>query len=152
MAEVERLYDQLRRCYEGEAWHGPSVKEVLAGITAGLASRRPIAGGHSIWEIVRHIAAWEGIVTRRLRGEAVAKVTPDEDWPPAADAGEAAWKEALEHLEHTHKELEKRVRALPEERLAALATGQKYSIYVMLHGAVQHNLYHAGQIALLKKG
>jgi uncharacterized damage-inducible protein DinB len=151
LGEVERLYDQLRRSYEGDAWHGPSLKELLKGVIADQAARRPVAGAHTIWELVNHIAAWEGIATRRLRGEACANVPPEQDWPPAGEPSQAAWEQALEHLDRTHRELEKRVRALPEERLTGLVTGHKYSVYVMLHGVVQHNLYHAGQIALLKK-
>jgi uncharacterized damage-inducible protein DinB len=151
LAETERLYDQLRRSYEGEAWHGPSLKEALAGISAEQASRRGIGGAHSVWEMVHHLAAWQGIAIRRLRGEACAHVTPEQDWPPVEDRSPEAWAKALEHLERTERELEKRVRALPEERLTGLVTGHKYSIYVMLHGVVQHNVYHAGQIALLKK-
>ena len=151
MAEIERLYDQLRRSYEGEAWHGPSIREALAGVSAEQASRRSIAGAHSVWELVHHIAAWQGIAIRRLRGEACAHVPPEQDWPPVEETSPEAWAKALEHLERTERELEKRVRALPEERLTGLVTGHKYSIYVMLHGVVQHNIYHAGQIALLKK-
>jgi uncharacterized damage-inducible protein DinB len=123
------------------------VGKLLKGVTADQAARRPVAGGHTIWELVNHIAAWEGIATRRLRGEAWAP----QDWPPMPEVADAAWVQALEHLDRTHRELEKRVRVLPEERLTGLVTGHKYSVYVMLHGVVQHNLYHAGQIALLKK-
>ena len=68
MTEIERILDQLRRAYEGEAWHGPSVREVLAGVTAEQARERPLANAHSIWELVHHIAVWESVGRRRLEG------------------------------------------------------------------------------------
>jgi uncharacterized damage-inducible protein DinB len=65
MNEVQRIVDQLRRAFEGEAWHGPAVMQILEGITAAQAAAHPASGAHSIWEIVLHIAAWEGAVSRR---------------------------------------------------------------------------------------
>lgn len=59
MTEIQRIVDQLNRAFEGEAWHGPAVMDILEGITAQQAAARPFNGTHSIWEIVLHIAAWE---------------------------------------------------------------------------------------------
>jgi len=75
MNETERIADQLKRAFHGEAWSGPSVREVLQGVTADIAAKRPIADAHSIWELVHHITAWVDIVRRRVAGEAVT-VTP----------------------------------------------------------------------------
>ena len=61
MSEIERMLDQLKRAFEGEAWHGPSVKEAIAGVTAAQAHARPLANAHSIWELVQHIAVWEAV-------------------------------------------------------------------------------------------
>src|SRR5437762_14169982 len=69
MNEIERILDQLKRAYEGGAWHGPSVKEVLNGVTAEQAQARPIQNGHTIYELVRHIAVWEDVGRRRLQGD-----------------------------------------------------------------------------------
>lgn len=80
MTEVERIVDQLNRAFEGEAWHGPAVVEILEGITAPQAAARPLHGAHSIWEITLHIAAWERAVLRRLHGER-AELLTEEDWP-----------------------------------------------------------------------
>ena len=150
MSEVERMVDQLRRAYEGEAWHGPPLKEILAGITAEQAARRPVANAHSVWELVLHIAAWESIVRRRLAGEAV-EATPEQDWPPVRDTGQVAWRSALADLERGHLQLRQSIALLADDQLSGKAPGKDYSLYVMLHGVVQHDLYHAGQIALLKK-
>ena len=69
MTEVGRIVDQLNRAFEGEAWHGPAVVEILEGITAQQAATRPLNGAHSIWEITLHIAAWERAVLLRLQGD-----------------------------------------------------------------------------------
>jgi len=151
MAEVEHIADQLRRAFEGKAWHGPSVREVLAGVTAEQAARHPLPDAHSIWEIVVHIGVWEAFVRRRLEGEVITDVPPEQDWPPVADTSEAAWKRTLEDLERGHQRLRKVISELPESRLSETVSGMGYSVYFMLHGVVQHDLYHAGQIALLKK-
>ena len=150
MTEVERIVDQLRRAYEGEAWHGPSLRELLDRVAAAQAARRPLPQAHTIWELVLHIAAWESIVRRRLGGEAV-EATPEQDWPPVPDTGDAAWKKALDDLHRGHLALRQAIDTLTDEQLRQKVVGQKYSVYAMLHGVVQHDLYHAGQIALLKK-
>ena len=150
MSEVDRIADQLRRAYEGEAWHGPPLKQILAGVTAEQAARRPVANAHTIWELVLHIAVWESVVRRRLAGE-VTDPSPEQDWPPVRDTSEAAWKKALADLEHGHLQLRQSVATLNDTQLSDKVPGKNYSRYGMLHGVVQHDLYHAGQIALLKK-
>ncbi|MGH9650586.1 MAG: DinB family protein [Terriglobales bacterium] len=150
MSEVERIVDQLRRAYEGEAWHGPPLKQILAGVTAEQAARRPVANAHAIWELVLHIAVWESVVRRRLAGE-VTDPSPEQDWPPGRDTSEAAWKKALADLEHGHLQLRQSIALLSDDQLSDKAPGKDYSLYGMLHGVIQHDLYHAGQIAPLKK-
>ncbi|HSC78502.1 MAG TPA: DinB family protein [Candidatus Acidoferrales bacterium] len=150
MTEVERIADQLRRAYEGEAWHGPPLKEILTGVTAEQAAHRVVPNGHTIWELVHHIGAWESIVRRRLGGEAV-KATPEMDWPPVGDTSEAAWKNALDALERGNLQLRQAIADLSDDQLRQKVVGEKYSVYGMLHGVIQHDLYHAGQIAILKK-
>jgi hypothetical protein len=151
MNELDRIRDQLQRAYDGAAWHGPPLRKLLTDVTAATAARKPIPGAHSIWTLVRHVSAWQRVVTRRLAGERIDALPPDEDFPPVVDPSESAWKTALEELASSHRQLAEAIIRLPEDRLDELAPGQKYSVYVMLHGVVQHNLYHAGQIAILKK-
>jgi uncharacterized damage-inducible protein DinB len=150
MNQVELIVDQLQRAYAGEAWHGPSIKEVLDGITAGQALATPIAGAHSIWEVTMHIGAWMSAARRRLAGDP-AKLTPQEDWPPMDARNPDAWRQTLDALEQEHNQLRAAISALPESSLWNLAPGKDHSVEFMLHGVIQHNLYHAGQIALLKK-
>ena len=155
MTEVERILDQLKRAYEGSAWYGSSVREVLNFVTAEQAHARPFAEAHSIWELTHHIAVWENAARRRLSGDrAQIEISSPEDWPPADDPSEAAWEKTKEAVKQTHDDLVKAVAVFPDSRLNEQVPGKTesyYNFYYMFSGIVQHELYHAGQIALLKK-
>jgi uncharacterized damage-inducible protein DinB len=153
MSEAAHIADQLRRAFDGEAWHGDSLFEILEGVTAARAAARPIKGAHTIWELVLHIAAWDGAVLRRLGGVAV-ELSDAENFPPVTDVGEAAWRAALTQVRRAHHDLIAAVGGLSDSQLYDMVPGKEgehYTFYYMLHGVVQHELYHAGQIALLKK-
>jgi uncharacterized damage-inducible protein DinB len=150
MSEAKRIKDQLRRAFEGEAWHGPSLMEVLAQVTAEQAAAKPIAAAHSIWELVLHIAFWEEISRKRIEGDD-SKYQAEDGLFTITDSSENAWQQAIEKLRSTNESLREAVAKLDDEKLQEKAAGQEYSIYFLLHGVIQHDLYHAGQIALLKK-
>jgi uncharacterized damage-inducible protein DinB len=149
-SEVERIKSQLQRAFAGEAWHGPSVLELIADVDAAKAAAHPITGAHSIWELVLHIAAWDKAVSTRLSGERGA-VSDAENFPVVDDFSETAWQKAIETMKQTHHELMEVVILVDESRLDEPVLEGMSSVYVHLHGAIQHELYHAGQIALLKK-
>ncbi len=149
--ELERIEEQLRRAFERDAWHGPSVLETLQGITATQAHAHPIVGAHSIWEVVLHLSATYGLVLRRLRGEG-AQLSAAEDWPLVPPATEASWQEAVGALRRHNAELRDAVRAFPADRLdQPLVPDPPYTAYTQFIGITQHDLYHAGQISLLKR-
>ncbi len=150
MNEIERIIDQIRRAYDGDAWHGLPLRAILDGITAEAAAARPIGDAHSIREIVRHITFWHDGVRRRIDGEVV---DPDEreQWPAAVEDGEPGWSRELADLERAHLALSEAIGRLSDQDLEGPVPGKPYPVYVLLHGLVQHNLFHAGQIALLKK-
>ena len=146
--ETARIADQLRRSCSGPAWHGPSLSELLEGVTEELAARRAVAGGHTIHELVLHITAWMRAARERLTATAPIDLTLEEDWPPA----DGPWSAALANLGSEARALEEAVLLFPDERLDRRAPAhQPQSYYGLLHGVIQHNLYHAGQIALLRK-
>ena len=151
MKEVERIADQLRRAHEGGAWHGPSVRELLAGVTAEQAGARPFEGAHSIRELVEHMEAWERAILRRLGGDPAQIYRTEEDWAAARDAGEDAWQAAQRKLADTDAALREAILRLDDARLDEPILEGMSSRYVSLHGAVQHTLYHAGQIAVVKR-
>lgn len=153
-SETFLLADQLRRAFDGDAWHGPALMELLEDMDAATAAAKPIAHVHSIWELVLHIEVWDQAAIVRLQGK---QTQPEGDlnFPPVAVHKEAqtkeAWHAAVTAIEHTHDELVRVVEALPVERLYETVPGKPYDFYHNLHGVVQHELYHAGQIAILKK-
>src|ERR1700694_2627899 len=141
MTEIERILEQLKRSYEGEAWHGPSVCEALAGVTADQAHARPLANAHSIWELVQHIAVWENVGRRRLEGDrAQIDISSPEDWPPPDDASEAAWEQAQASLHRGHQALREAIARVPESRLDEPLFDGMSTVYVTLHGVIQHDL------------
>jgi len=150
-SEIDRLDEQLRRALEGEAWHGPSVLESLAGLSAAQAASRPIADAHSIWELVLHLASDYDLVLRRLAGDG-RPYTAAEDWPACPAPTEENWRQTVQELTLLNEKLRQAVRGFPDERLdEPLVPEVPYSAYTQFIGVTQHNLYHGGQIALLKR-
>jgi uncharacterized damage-inducible protein DinB len=150
MSQASNIVDELKRIHDGDAWHGPSLRELLNGVSAQMAASRPISDAHSIWEIVLHIAGWEEVVCRRLDG--IKTDAPSEgDFPPVGEGGEEGWRETLTKLDSIHEQLVKRVSELPDEALGGQVVGADYSIEFLLRGNIRHHVYHTGQIGLLVK-
>ena len=150
MSEINRILDQMDRAFSGEAWHGPDLTQLLNGISSEDASRHPVPGAHSIWELVNHIAAWNTIVQQKSKGEPV-EVTTELDWPPVWEVSDVSWKRSLATLVENRTRLRNHVKTVRDGQLDERVQRENYSQYVLLHGSVQHDLYHAGQIAVLKK-
>jgi uncharacterized damage-inducible protein DinB len=149
--EAERLAEQLHNAFKGEAWHSPALLELLADVNAATAAAHPLPGGHSIWELVLHIVAWDDAVTRRIVLGKALQLNDAENFPAVNDQSPAAWKKTIADASKTHAQLVKTLEALPDPRLSERVPGKKYDIRFMLEGVAQHELYHAGQIAILKK-
>lgn len=151
MSETDRIVGELRRAFGGKAWHGPAVFEILDGVDAARAAAHPIPGVHSIWELVLHVTTWLTVPARRIRERAAVDPTDEENFPPVSAPDESAWRDARERLAHAVDDLAALVETLPPDRLEEIVGGKDYSAAVMLYGCVEHSLYHAGQMALLKK-
>ncbi len=149
--ELNRLEGQLRLTLNGESWHGPSLLKVLADVSAEQASCHPIPDAHSIWELVLHIGSDYTLILRRLAGDG-RPFTPEEDWPTCPPATAENWRQTVEALSCLNDQLREAVLAFPADRLdEPLVHGVPYSAYTQFIGVTQHNLYHAGQISLLKR-
>jgi uncharacterized damage-inducible protein DinB len=148
-SELARLEDQLRRSFHGGAWHGPGVLEVLRDVSPETAHAHPVAMAHSIWELVLHLGAAYRLVLRRLQGND-APLTEAEDWPPVPAPTEANWRAATDELRRLNEQLREAVlRFNPQQLDEQLAS--PHTAYTQFIGTTQHDLYHAGQIAVLKK-
>jgi uncharacterized damage-inducible protein DinB len=153
MHEKDRIIEQLRRSIDGDAWHGPSVFETLKGLSVEQTAARPIAAAHTIWEILLHITVWIEQVRGRLRGDNTKRdLPPDQDWPAQPKRpDDTAWQALQDRLRHAHEAFALDINKLDDSRLDQPILEGMSSVYVSLHGVVQHNLYHAGQIAILRK-
>jgi DinB superfamily len=144
-ALVLALFDEG---YSKKTWHGPNLKQSLKGVSAKQAAWRPGPGCHNIWELALHAAYWKYAVRRRLQGgrpgSFVLKGSNFFARPEKGKATEAAWRADLEILANEHRELEKTIRAV-------LKTSQARERLPMLYGVAFHDVYHAGQIRLLRR-
>ena len=148
---IEALEDQLRRGMEGEAWHGPSVREALEGISAADAAKHPIPNAHSCWELVLHLAASYRLVLRRLDGNA-APLLVQEDWPAVPEPTKKNWERDVSALFALNARMRETVLRFPAERLfEPIVPDPPFPAFMQFIGLTQHDLYHAGQIVLLKR-
>lgn len=150
ISEACGIADQLQRAFYGEAWHGPGLMELLDDVDAKTAAAKPLKDVHSIWELVLHVAAWDGAGLVRLGGK-VCQLRGKKNFPVVPEPTQEAWREAVDEAKRTHDRLVATVAGLNDSRLRDRVPGKKYDFYYMLHGIAQHELYHAGQIAILKK-
>src|SRR2546422_9999130 len=105
MSRATRLARHIERTVTGPMWHGPSLAQALESVTHDGAAARPIAGAHSIWEIVRHVTTWAEIARERLHGESLGDPTSERDWPPVTATALDDWRMAIEQLGFTHRML-----------------------------------------------
>ena len=152
---LDSLRDELRRSLHGPAWHGPALLEVLCDVSPREAQARPFGGAHSIAELAFHALAWMEEVTRRLDGSAPS-LPARGDWP--SDDAALPVVEAVRLLRQAGDTLDQTLATFPAARLGETVggghdapTGSGVSYAVMLSGLAQHNAYHGGQIAILRK-
>lgn len=149
MGEAKGLADALRRAWEGEAWHGPSLGALLGGWSGEQAAAHPVPGAHSAWELLAHLTTWTEVPRRRLLGESPA-VDPKRNWPPAEAADDEAWREAVARLRRAHRDLVRAVERLDDGDLDNLG-GDGASLRETFYGVLQHHAYHGGQLAMLRR-
>ena len=138
------VIDLLQKSFHGPAWHGPAVMEVLATVSASSATQK-ISTSHSIIELVMHMTVWRDFVTKRLQGNNEFEVSEAENFPKGTD-----WTAALKALQHSQDDLVKAISQFSKEKLALIVHTRTYDFYTMLYGIIQHDIYHTGQIVLLK--
>ncbi|WP_406694529.1 DinB family protein [Singulisphaera sp. Ch08] len=149
--DPDGILEDIRRGYDGDAWHGPPLRKLLDGVTAEVACSHPVPEAHSIWEIVAHLAAWDGVVVDRITKRRAIETPEQGNFPPVTKFGPEAWAESLQEMDRQHARLIEAVSTLDEATLNETVAGKNYSTAHMIRGVAQHMSYHAGQIALLKK-
>jgi hypothetical protein len=151
--EIGFLLHAIDEAYNKRAWHGPNLRGSIRGLTAKQASWRPSPGRHNIWEVVVHTAYWKYAVWRRLKAEKRGSFPlKGSNWFPRPEIlSEAAWKQDIALLEDVHSMMRKAVADLEPAHLHAAPPGSKVSNLTVIRGIANHDLYHAGQIQLLKR-
>jgi len=151
--EITLLLEIIDQAYAKKAWHGPNLRGSIRGLSAQEAAWRPSTGRHNIWEIVLHAAYWKYAVRRRLTGEQKGSFPLDgSNWfVRPEESGESDWKKDIEVLAESHRAMRNAVAALPPAKLRKKTAGSKVSNVMMIYGIASHDLYHAGQIQLLKR-
>jgi hypothetical protein len=153
-AECNRIAHQLASTINGEAWYGDSLQEILKDVTASEAQAHPIPGAHSIWELVSHLDSWVKFALGAIYGVPIPPwpgMPVELDWPSVADTSVPAWADAVDLFFSHHLGLVEMVKAFSDERLEAIVPGRTYNFYRLFQSSIQHAVYHAGQIELLKK-
>ena len=145
--ELKHLIKMLQHTYEKNAWHGPAVREVLENVTSADAQKK-LPNSHSIIELVAHMTAWRIFVVKKLQGNTDYKVTDEMNFTTPTD-----WAKVLEELDASQARLLEALKNFDSSKLydAVPHGSYNYNFYTLLNGIIHHDLYHAGQIALLKK-
>jgi uncharacterized damage-inducible protein DinB len=149
--ETERIARQLEKAFDKQPWYGSSVMAILKEVEPALVHKR-IGQAHTIIELVLHMISWRRFVIRRIGGDAAFNVTDELNFPKPSTLPDA-WPKAMKSLEDNQRELLSAIKTFPPERLAELVPGasHNYTWYTLLHGIIHHDIYHLGQIAILRK-
>ena len=150
MSEVKFLVDQIRRTFDGDSWHGPSVMKTLEDVDLELAKVKPLRGRHSIWELVDHINFWMGEVSWAVENNRIYDPKSVKDWPLMGQT-EGDWAASVKRLRSSVDQLVSSIDGWGNENLDRRLQGATYSYKQMLYGIIHHSVYHAGQIAILKQ-
>jgi uncharacterized damage-inducible protein DinB len=151
--EITLLLQIIDEAYKKKAWHGPNLRGSIKGLTAKQAAWRPAPNRHNIWEIVVHAAYWKYVVRRRLLGEKRGSFSlKGSNWfVRPRSLSEAAWREDIALLDNTHREMRDAISTLPTKSLHSASKGSSQNTATLVYGIAAHDVYHAGQIQLLKR-
>lgn len=147
------LADKLQRVYDGDAWHGLSTMALLKDVTADMAMQRPLPNMHTIAELVAHMITWREFGVRVLSGDVDyrVEVNSTSDWPEFTDLTDEAWHAMLAKLADTQDRMLPLLKTMTDEQLDAPAGWRPFSFRVIAEGVIDHDIYHGGQIAMVKK-
>jgi hypothetical protein len=152
-AQLQLLLQILDESYGRKAWHGPTLRGSIRGLSAVEAAWRPRPDRHSIAEIVVHSAYWKYAVRRRLRDEKRGSFPlKGSNWfALPSSLSQSNWKDFGAFLDDEHGALREAIASFPPERIDEIPKGGKVRFMTLIHGIAQHDVYHAGQIQLLKR-
>ena len=151
MNEADILIEQIRSTYSGDAWHGGNIVDTLKDIDYIEARNRVIDEGHTIWELVDHMAVWLEVPTKIILEKRDYHDLPYEiNWKPMGNTQDD-WENTVKRLERAIDNITSVIADTPVEIFDEKVLDLKFTFRTLLNGALYHNIYHLGQIALLKK-
>ena len=154
-ARVQQLLEIIARAYDRHSWHGTNLRGSIRGLDPATAARRPGPGRHNVWELVVHAAYWKYVAWRRLTGEKRGSFPLDgSNWfvrPLRSQDAAAVWKQDLALLADMHRRLRDTIAAMPGDALDKKAAGSSVTNFQLIAGVAAHDLYHAGQIQIIKR-
>ncbi len=151
--KIDVLLQTYDQAYDKTAWHGTNLRGSLRGLKLDELIWRPGKGRHNIWEIALHCAYWKYVVWRKITGgKKGAFPRKPSDWPNLpSEPSMKTWKEDLELLEDWHQTLREEITKFAPSKLNSRPANSKVSYLQTIYGVSSHDLYHAGQIQLLKR-
>jgi uncharacterized damage-inducible protein DinB len=143
--QIQQIANAYRAVTIKGAWYGPTVAELIAKIPPELATTPPIPGAHSISELLQHLLLWNERIRNTSEGHPMPRWEAEKEWaePPIP------WKELVARWNQSRDLLEERIQSFPIEDLTKQVPGRNYPYETMLHGILQHAIYHSGQIAMV---
>jgi len=150
ISETYRITELLRRTFDGEPWYGPSVMDVLTEVTLEETLNQ-LTGTHTIAELVEHMIGWRTFVIKRLQGDANFDINQEESFKKIAAMTTEQWMDMLQRLQQTQADLLQILSQISDEKLNETVAGREYNFDKMLHGIIHHDIYHIGQIVLLRR-
>jgi uncharacterized damage-inducible protein DinB len=150
MTESERITNLFKKLYNGDPWIDINIVSVLYSFTAAQASKRVLPNCNSIWEITNHMIEWRLNVLERLQGTTI-KTPSNNYFKDIHDTSNEAWKKTLQKLETTQEKWLNFLKNIKPEDFEKLYQNNKMTYYEHIHGIIQHDSYHLGQILLLSK-
>jgi hypothetical protein len=150
---IELLLEIMDQAFDQRGWHGTTLRGSLRGVTSDQALWRPAPGRHNVWELAIHAAYWKYAVRRRLAGGATGSFErKPSNWPGIPNPPDAkAWKKDIALLETEHARLREVVSGLAAADLERRSPKGVWSYAEEIHGVAAHDLYHTGQIQLIKR-
>jgi hypothetical protein len=146
--EIARIINMINNTYNGAAWHGSSILEILGKISSkqafGMSSHI-----HRICELVQHIIAWRVFAVKKIEGDQYYELSQTDNWKTFSRQDDEAWEEILADLEKSHQQLVNALKFFSDSKLSDEVAGKSYDYYTLIHGVIHHDLYHLGEIALL---
>jgi uncharacterized damage-inducible protein DinB len=150
MNKIERIKKLLIASYDGQSWHGPNITKTLASVPLEKISNR-LPNSHSIIELVYHMTAWRKFVIEQVKENLDYRVSDEANFKSFPNPSQADWEEVLKALEDNQQAFLAALDVLDEARLYEQIPGRFYDLGFLIHSGMHHDLYHLGQIVLLKK-